>query len=133
MALEAWHQLGPDLDLDALDLGSARLVPLVWWNLRGLGVRGPLMDAMERRYTETRAANAALLEQLGVCLAAFNAAGIPTMVLKGPAVVESAYAGLRQMSDIDLLVPLGRIADANDALGRFGWRPTAALTRACGA
>ena len=132
MAMEAWREVSPDLDPDALDPGSARLVPLVWWNLRRHGVGGPLMAAMERCYTKTRAANEGLLEQLGSCLAAFNAARIPTMVLKGPALLQSVYAdgGLRPMSDLDVLVPLDRVADASGTLGRLGWRPTAALTPA---
>ena len=129
-AVDAWTRLGPDLDLDRLDRGSMRLLPLVWWNLRQHGVEGPLIGRLEKRYRTTREQNEARLRQLALLLDAFRRAGIPTLVLKGAALLGSAYAdlGLRPMSDIDLLVPIERVGPASRTLEALGWESEAPVT-----
>ena len=129
-SLTAWARLDPGLDLDRLDRGSVRLLPLVWWNLRTHGVEGPLVDRLEARYRATRAANESRLLTLVEILGAFREAAIPALVLKGAALLASAYAdlGLRPMSDIDLLVAIDRVAQASRALGALGWTPQSPVT-----
>jgi len=132
-ALEAWNGLEPGLDLDALDPGSTRLLPLVWRNLDRHGIRGPLMAGLRRRYEQARVLNEAMLEQFGVGLRAFRSARVPAIALKGAALIQSAYGGdvaLRPMSDIDVLVPLDHVAAAGQALRDVGWRPAAPVTPA---
>ena len=127
VAIEAWRQIGSAVELDALDLGSRRLLPLVWSNLRSHGVD---VDALAGRYQSARSANQALLAQLGELLRCLHDAGIPTVVLKGTALLVSAYPdiGLRPMSDVDVLVPVGRVADASRTLEAQGWRPSSPVT-----
>jgi hypothetical protein len=129
-AVDAWARLGPDLDLGRLDRGSERLLPLIWWNLRPHGLEDPLLGRLEAHYRATREKNAAGLRQTASLLEAFRRAGIPTLVLKGAALLGSAYAdlGLRPMSDVDLLVPIERVAQASRTLEALGWTAEAPVT-----
>jgi hypothetical protein len=129
LAIAAWQRVSPGLDLAALDRGAARLLPLVWSHLRRHGLE---VDALAARYRDTRAANTRLLDQLGETLAPLHEAGIATMLLKGPALLVSAYAdaGERPMSDLDVLVPADRVADAARSLQARGWTAEATMTPA---
>ena len=129
-AIEAWNRLGPELDLDTLDRGSARLLPLVWRNLDRHDVCAPVMAGLKQRYEHARALNEAVHEHLGVCLRTFRNARIPAIVLKGAALIQSAYGdiALRPMSDIDVLVPLDHVAAADQVLRDVGWRPVMPVT-----
>ena len=126
-AIEAWQRIGPRLDVSTLDRGSTRLLPLVWRQLQRHGVD---VDHLAEHYRSTRAANERLLEQLGELLPPLHREGIPTILLKGPALVVSAYhdVGVRPMSDVDVLVPIERVADATRALQERGWIPQSPLT-----
>ena len=126
-AIDAWRRIGSGLALDTLDLGSRRLLPLVWSNLRSHGVD---VERLAGRYESTRAANQVRLAQLGELLRRLHDAGVPTIVLKGTALLVSAYPdiGLRPMSDVDVLVPLERVGDARQALAAAGWRPDSPVT-----
>ncbi len=129
-AVDAWARLGPGPDLGRLDRGSERLLPLVWWNLRQQGLEGPRLEGLERHYQATRRRNEARLRELVELLEAFRADGIPTLVLKGAALLASAYAdlGLRPMSDVDLLVPIERVAAASRTLEALGWASESPVT-----
>jgi Uncharacterised nucleotidyltransferase len=126
-AIEAWQRIGPGLDVSTLDRGSTRLLPLVWSHLQRHGVD---VDHLAEHYRSTRAANERLLEQLGELLPPLHREGIPTILLKGPALVVSAYpdVGVRPMSDVDVLVPIERVADATRTLQERGWVPQSPLT-----
>jgi hypothetical protein len=129
IAIDAWRRICADLALDGLDRGSERLLPLVWSNLQRHGVN---VDGLEDRYRATRAANGMRLAQAAEVLRRLHAAGVPTVVLKGTALLISAYPdmGLRPMSDVDVLVPLGRITEASRSLQEQGWRPHSPVTPA---
>lgn len=126
-ALEAWQRIAPGLDVGTLDPGSARLLPLVWSNLRRHGID---VDPLAERYRSARKAGERLLDQLGELLPPLHDQGIPTILLKGAAIVVSAYpdVGMRPMSDIDVLVPIERVADAARTLQDRGWVPQSRLT-----
>jgi hypothetical protein len=58
-------------------------------------------------------------------------ADIPSMVLKGAALVHPYYdgdPGLRPMADVDIAVPAGRILEAADVFRGAGWVPRDAIT-----
>ena len=128
-AIEAWERIRPGLDLDSLDRGSERLLPLVWANLRPDGADGARLS---ERYDQARLGHERLLGQLSEVLQPLHDRGIPTVMLKGMALVVSAYrdAGTRPMSDIDVLVPLGQVAHATRLLQEAGWKPSSPVTPA---
>jgi hypothetical protein len=61
---------------------------------------------------------------LAQLLKAFNRAGIPAMILKGPILSDELYSdvGLRQSKDIDLAVAPADLSRAQACLNTLGWR-----------
>jgi hypothetical protein len=121
-AWEAWQAATPDLG--GLDHGSIRLLPLLSVNLRALGVSHPRTDVLHGTYRKAWYQNRVLLHRVAGALAVLEAAGIPTMVLKGVALLASTGAeiAVRPMDDGDVLVPAGRVADAARVLAGLGLR-----------
>ncbi len=82
-ALDAWHQWQAKVDLQRLDAGSYRLLPLLWRNLSRLGVDDPSMAVFKGVYRRTWYHNQMILAQAEELVATLCAAGIPTLALKG--------------------------------------------------
>lgn len=83
-------------------------------------------EALERlRDAFTREVGLAFfrLRQLGELVDGLASAGIPCLVLKGPAVAQEAYGdpALRSMSDLDVLVPRPQVEEAEAALFALGY------------
>lgn len=123
-AIHHWEAWIRDSDIDTLDYASTRMLPLLHHNLQKAGVRHPEMNRLKgmSRYHWCR--NQILLRQLKAVLVLFEENGLPTMILKGSALVSRYYenAGLRPMSDVDLLVPFPRAAEAIELLQEDGWK-----------
>lgn len=123
-ARRAWAEWRPR-GLDALDVGSFRLLPQLYRNLVSLGVDDPLLGTLEKLHHYHRYRNQVLLHRAGEAAAAFRSADIPTLVLKGAALAVLHYGslGARPMEDVDLLVPRPRIHDAMRVLREAGFAP----------
>lgn len=124
-ALEAFQAWRGRVNLDRLDRGSFRLLPLLAHNLRRHEVQDPIMARLEEVCRDTRSKNVALMERLATLLAAFSEAGLETMILKGAALLVLYYSdpGLRPMSDLDLLVRTDKASGAMALLRQLGWTP----------
>jgi hypothetical protein len=129
-AVEAWHRLRARREPDQLNIVAWELRPLLYANLRRLGLRDPLLDAFKTAYRATWVRNERCLRHVQGLLATLGAAGIDTLVLKGGALALQYYGdlGLRPMGDIDILVPAARARDAIEALERMGWACRHSLT-----
>lgn len=123
-AIAAWETFA-GLDLDRLDRESYRLLPLLYKNLRAHGVDHPLMPRFKGAHRYTWYKNHLLLHRGAEILSALHEASIPTMVLKGTALVLLQYKdyGLRPMEDFDVMVPTSKRPEAIEVLTRHGWRP----------
>ena len=107
-ALPAFETWLTRIDLEAdFDQGTFRLLPLMYENLRRLGVEHPLMGRLKGVYRLTWYKNNKLYNDLSPVVAALQSAGIPTMLLKGVPLIDGYYGNIavRPMADIDLLVP----------------------------
>jgi hypothetical protein len=126
----AWGELQASLDLDILDAASTRLLPLMARRLRRQGVEHAALArcAGLERYHWSR--NSLLFHRGAAAVAALEATGIHTMLLKGAALVARYYldAGLRPMSDLDVAVPAGAEERAIAVLQAHGWRPRYHIT-----
>jgi Uncharacterised nucleotidyltransferase len=124
-ALAAWRSTAAGLDPRRMDPGSRRLLPLVWANLTGQGVRDAQVDGLAPIYEETRTRTESLLARAGPVLEALHRAGMRTLVLKGAALVGGYYrdAGTRPMSDLDVLVPTVAATTGAQTLEAHGWVP----------
>ena len=126
-ALAAWQEWkdGHDLIESHLDHGSYRLLPLVYKNLVACGADEPYLPRLKGIYRYWWCSNQRLLFRAGEVVRGLGDAAIPTMALKGTAVSTLFYkdAGVRPMSDIDVLVPSNRAVAAVACLQRLGWQP----------
>jgi len=124
-ALQAWQIWKKHAsDLDSLDAGSRRLLPLLFGNLRANRVSDPLMVQLKATYRQTWYRNQNSFHQMAEVLETLQSAGISTLILKGAALAVLHYhdLGLRPMEDFDILVPTAQIAPTFAELKRLGWR-----------
>lgn len=120
-ALSAWRRFRALVPEGEEDKSERRLLPLVCRNLRRAGHSDP---GLNNAYANAVGANARILGQTAPALRALAESGIPTLVLKGTALLVAHYKdlGARPMSDVDVLVPAARITEAIDRLESIGWR-----------
>ena len=107
---------------DVFDHGTFRLLPLLYDRMHRLGVRHPVMARLKGIYRRAWYANHRLFHATGPIIAAIEAAGIQTMLLKGAPLLIDYYRNyaLRPMSDIDVVVRPETVGDAVMVLRRLG-------------
>ena len=126
-ARDAYAQWRKDLDIDDLEFGSQRVLPILCSNLRAHGIADPLMPRFHGIGRYAWYMNHILIGAAQPLLQALGQAGIPLILLKGMALVAAMpeQMSLRAMTDIDLLVRPEHAAAACDLLADGGWRPCA--------
>jgi hypothetical protein len=127
-AVEAWKEWRSRVDIDdidRLDPGSYRLLPLLYRNLNSHGAEDPIMMKLKGVYRLTWYKNQMLFHTITSLLRSFQRAGIDTMVLKGAALTLLCYRdyGLRPMNDFDVLVHTRDALSAVRLLRELGWNP----------
>ena len=124
-AAAAWEEWRARVDIDRVDAGSYRLLPLLYANLRSLGaVSEPLLEKLKGIYRHTWYKNNLLLHRTAGLLRSFSERDLEVLVLKGAALLTLYYEdlGLRPMADIDILVREERAGRAASLLQGQGWR-----------
>ena len=123
-AISAWEKWRTNTDLDSIDPGSYRLLPLLYNNLIKLKINDTLMKRLKGIYRRTWYENQIRLNLMIRLLELFQNSGIKTIVLKGIALIHLYYKdyGLRPMSDLDIFVPTNRAAEAIVLLRKSGWK-----------
>lgn len=121
--LAAWRSWQAVANIDCLDAGSHRLLPLLWRRLVDLGVEAPDIATLKGVYRRTWYQNQIHLHRASDLLAKLHAAGIETLLLKGAALTLLHYrdVGVRPMDDLDILVPRRQAAAVVDLLFGSGW------------
>ncbi len=113
---------------DRLRIAGARLYPFIAHRVERLGLSESLPTGARR--TLRAAATASVIDEIrrrGAFVryaAAFDAAAVPFVVLKGMALAYTVYPtpAIRLMGDVDLWVQRDRIDDAMLILGALGWQ-----------
>lgn len=126
VATEAFRTWSGATDLDGpIDEGSYRLLPLVHENLKDARHGIPNMGLIAGIRRQAWVRSQIRLRQADEAVAALRRDGVPVMMIKGLALSLAYYANptLRPMSDVDLLVPPERVAEAIAILGRAGFAP----------
>lgn len=130
-AWKRWQRGGELLDIDP---ASYRLLPLLWSNRQAAGVGEDQLALLKGCYRHS-------LWQVHRTLAAgmsardaLDGAQVPTMLLKGAAILASrpAQMGIRPMDDVDILVPRAAARVAIDLLEADGWRAVYGLRHPLG-
>jgi Uncharacterised nucleotidyltransferase len=104
------------------------LIPLLYRHLiatRPNSVSADILKELRNEALSHAGASLALTRQLLELLALFEANSIPVIPYKGPALAASAYGdvGLRQFSDLDLIVHKRDVLRVKELLVTRGWRP----------
>ena len=109
-----------DLDKD-FDQGTFRILPLMYMNLRQIGVEHPLMSRLKGIYRLAWYKNNKLFSDTTAMIEALHAASIPIMLLKGVPLVRQYYGNiaLRPMADIDILIPTAMATRVVEVMQRF--------------
>ena len=111
------------VDLQRIPWSQQRLLPLLYQRLTAFGMSSPAL--VRGTYRRAWAQNQLRFRAVAVTMAQLDAAGIANVVLKGASLVP-AYGGdwgVRDMSDVDLLVPRADVYRTADLLAAGGWRP----------
>ena len=111
------------LSRQALFLG---LGPLLYDALRRSGletVPSTVENNLRQAYYDTASLNLLAMNDLAIAVRALTSAGVPTIVLKGAALVQVLYENLalRPMVDVDLLVSFDSLPPAMEALAALGY------------
>jgi hypothetical protein len=125
-AWRSWRARLGSLGPDAVDDGSARILPLLKPRVALLPPGDPMLPLIVGYYRRSLYHGRMLRARAATLLALFSRAGIATMVSKG-GVLGAAYygdVGLRPMNDFDVLVPRGQALDAIRILLGAGWAST---------
>ena len=123
-ALAAWQAWRGGTNLDLIDIGSIRLLPLLADKLQRLGVKDSAFGKYRGVQRRTWARNQILFRAAGLALGRLGEAQIPAMALKGVVLASTYYEtmALRPMGDFDLLVRRADGPRALDLLEGLGWR-----------
>lgn len=122
-ALEAWAKWRrEEPDLDTIEPGSYRLLPLAYRNLGPELAADPDAGRLKGVYRRSWATNQFVLRVGRRAIDALQAAGLEVLALKGAALISSAYGdpGARPMGDVDLAVRPEGVKDAVRALRTAG-------------
>jgi Uncharacterised nucleotidyltransferase len=120
-----WRRREPDLD--TIEEGSYRLLPLLYRNLSPRLAEDRDAGRLKGIYRHSWAANQLGLKAARKAIGALTDAGIEVLVLKGAALIEVAYRdlGARPMGDVDIAVRPPRVGEAVRALRRVGFAAVA--------
>lgn len=108
-----------------LEPGSRRLLPLVQRRLLAEGLAEAGLPELKDVYRRAWLNNQRLFGIAADLLRQLQAAGLRPLALKGAALAQRYYAdaGLRPMTDFDVLVPADAALAADAWLRAHGWRP----------
>jgi hypothetical protein len=111
---------------DDIEPGMRRVLPLLYRNLRTLGIEDEILPRLKGIYRQVWFRNQLILREGAGAVRALQSEGIPVLLIKGAALVSSVYAdmALRPMDDFDVVVPRRSFRRAAEALVRHGWRVT---------
>ena len=131
VARAAWSEWQEQNELDDVDFGAQRLLPLVYRHLVELGVDDPDLGRLKGLYRRSWYRNQIVFRWAGEMLETLRAAGLETMLLKGAALSTLYYRdpGVRPMDDVDILVRSEQAEAALDVLEEAGWAPVTQVPR----
>ena len=110
--------------------GQYNLIPILYGRLKTLDILPFIPESLTEHLRVAYLANATrnmlLLHEAGFIFTALKNAGIPAVGLKGLFLLENVYAdiGMRQMSDLDIMLHKTHIPQALNALETLGYQPT---------
>jgi len=123
-AAAAWAEWRSQVDIEAIDEPSQRLLPLLARRLARLAPHDQIRMIVRGHYRHAWVRNHVLWRDARPVIVTVHAAGIPVLLLKGASLLP-AYGsdwGARPMYDIDFAVPVERVDEALEHLTALGWK-----------
>lgn len=122
-AIQAWEKWAGNVNIDRIDIGSHRLLPLLYNNLCLHGIDHPLMNQLKGIHRHSWYKNQIMFKNIGTLMSSFEKTGIKTMVLKGAALNLLYYKNieLRPMNDFDVLVLQEQALEASSLLNKINF------------
>jgi len=127
-AADAAERYLGQVDVQALPWSQTRLFPALYRRMVAGGARPPAL--LKGMYRQSWTQNQARFHAAATAMRDLESAGIRTLVLKGASLIP-AYGGdwgVRDMSDVDLLVDTANAHRAAALLESAGWRPIFSTT-----
>jgi hypothetical protein len=123
----AWTAVRPRIDVDHLPGELHRLIPLLWKALADSGIDDPELARLKGVYQYSWYRNQLLFADGAALIAALEAAGVRTMILRGGAMAVAHHrdAGIRLMNDLDVLVTAADLDRSRRLAEAGGWCPLA--------
>jgi hypothetical protein len=123
----AWTAVRPRIDVDHLPGELHRLIPLLWKALADRGIDDPELARLKGVYQYSWYRNQLLFADGAALIAALEAAGVRTMILRGGAMAVAHHrdAGIRLMNDLDVLVTAADLDRSRRLAEAGGWCPLA--------
>jgi hypothetical protein len=123
----AWTAVRPRIDVDHLPGELHRLIPLLWKALADRGIDDPELARLKGVYQYSWYRNQLLFADGAALIAALEAAGVRTMLLRGGAMAVAHHrdAGIRLMNDLDVLVTAADLDRSRRLAEAGGWCPLA--------
>lgn len=124
-AISSWERWRASVDIEALDLESYRLLPLLYRNLSAHGVTDLHMSRLKGVYRRTWCENQVLFQKIIAILHCFEDADIKTLLLKDAALNIHYYqdSGSRMIHNFDILVHPTAALKAMSILQQNDWKP----------
>jgi hypothetical protein len=119
----AWTAVRPRIDVDHLPGELHRLIPLVWQAIADRGIDDPDLARLKGVYQFSWYRNQLLFADGAALIAALEAAGVRTMLLRGGAMAVAHHrdAGIRMMNDLDVLVTAADLDLSRQVAVAEGW------------
>lgn len=119
-----WLEWKTRVSFDEIDIGSMRLLPLVYRNLIQNGIEDELLPRLKGIVRKSFYRDSLLFSRVGKAMTIIQESGIDLMVLKGLPLCFLYYGGigLRPMGDVDILVRPDNAIDTARLLTQNGWK-----------
>ncbi len=117
-----------NIDLDNIDRGSYRLIPMLYkklLSLEGINIDTDMMFRLKGIYRYFFSLNNLVIHRFSKTLETLYREGFQIILLKGIALVLGGYYteySLRPMNDVDIFIEEDRVSDAIKLLKQNGWK-----------
>lgn|GEM_PF-2218432 len=119
-----WKQWKSETDLDLIDKSTFRLLPTLYLRIKQEdNFEDEWLGKIKGVYRQGWVKNQMFLSTASSVVSAFNEHGIPSIFMKGIALLLSSYNDLggRMMGDIDILIPTNKACEASNLLLSLGY------------
>ncbi len=120
-----WHKWMAAIPFSDIDIGSQRLIPLLYSKLSENNIHHPMMTSYKGLYRNFWLKNKLLFIAASPVIQELYEQDIEALMLKGTGIILGCdiKPPVRPMSDVDFMVPKEKVRTAVKILHKLGWQP----------